>query len=105
MDQLSLSSSEKLSEARRASSPVAHYAVTFEDTFWAPRLQTLRERTLFHIYEQMEKWGHFVGYKHDWQAENGRIPFLFWETDITKWLEAASYSLAVHPDPRLEALV
>src|SRR6266536_3553521 len=105
MDQLSLSSSEALSEGRRGSSPVAHHAVTIEDTFWAPRLQTLRDRTLFHIYEQMEQKGYFVGYKHDWQPEKGRIPFLFWESDITKWLEAASYSLAVHPDPALEALV
>ncbi len=105
MDQLSLSSSEALSEARRGSSPVAHHAVTIEDTFWAPRLQTLRDRTLFHIYEQMEQKGYFVSYKHDWQPEKGRIPFLFWESDITKWLEAASYSLAVHPDPALEALV
>jgi uncharacterized protein len=30
-------------------------------------------------------------------------PHIFWESDIAKWMEAAAYSLAVHPDPELEA--
>ncbi|MBO0794578.1 MAG: glycoside hydrolase family 127 protein, partial [Ktedonobacteraceae bacterium] len=87
------------------SSPIAHSAVVIEDTFWAPRLRTLRERTLFHIYEQMKQLGYFDMYKYDWKPGMRLTPYVFWESDITKWLEAASYSLATHPDPKLEALV
>jgi DUF1680 family protein len=33
------------------------------------------------------------------------VPHIFWDSDIAKWLEAASYSLATHPDPALEVQV
>ncbi len=87
------------------SSPVAHTAITFEDAFWASRLQTVREQTLFFIFEQMKQDGHFDAFKSLWKAGMHPIPYLFWESDISKWLEAASYSLATHPNARLEALV
>jgi len=100
-----LSQTETSWQERRSSSPIAYQAVTIEDQFWAPRLQTLREKTLQHIYKQMELDGHFTAYKQDWQPGMRPIPYLFWESDISKWLEAASYSLARHPDPALNALV
>src|SRR5438874_7318676 len=33
------------------------------------------------------------------------VPHIFWDSDVAKWLEAASYSLATHPDAALEAQV
>ena len=30
---------------------------------------------------------------------------MYWDSDIAKWIEAASYSLATHPDPALDALL
>lgn len=87
------------------SSPVAHIAVTFEDRFWAPRLRSIRERTLPAIYEQMKGDGHFTTFQQYRQAGMHPIPYVFWESDISKWIEAASYSLATHPDASLETLV
>jgi uncharacterized protein len=94
--------SEQAAETLHGASPIAHTAVTIDDTFWSPRLQSVRSRTLFHIYEQFKLHGYF---EHNWQAGTTPIPYVFWETDITKWLEAASYSLATHPDPELTSLV
>src|SRR5215469_11335660 len=82
------------------SSPVAHTAITFEDSFWAPRLQTIREHTLPAIYQQMKQDGHFDGFQELWHAGMRPTPYVFWESDISKWIEAASYSLATHPDAR-----
>ena len=104
MNQFSTPISDARSK-RRGASPIAHTAITIEDTFWAPRQKTLRERTLPHIYRQLEEHEYFRGYKTEWTAENGRIPYLFWESDISKWIEAASYSLATHPDAALEAQI
>lgn len=87
------------------SSPVAHTATLFQDAFWAPRLQILSEKTLPTIYQQMRQDGHFTAFRESWHAGMHPIPYLFWETDISKWIEAASYSLATKPDPQLEALV
>jgi DUF1680 family protein len=32
-------------------------------------------------------------------------PHIFWDSDVAKWIEAASYSLGTHPNPELEAKV
>lgn len=105
MDHFSLSQSETSVKAkRRHSVPLAHSAVTIEDTFWSSRLQVLRERTLPHIYQQMKQNRYFDAYKDEWKPGMRQIPYLFWESDLSKWLEAVSYSLEAHPDAALEAL-
>ncbi len=30
---------------------------------------------------------------------------MYWDSDIAKWIETASYTLATHPDPALDALI
>jgi DUF1680 family protein len=53
----------------------------------------------------MQEAGYFDPAKRDWKPGLKPIPYVFWESDISKWLEAASYSLATQPDPELEKLV
>ena len=105
MDSSSFSPSRHASEIRRSSSPVAHTAVTIEDEFWAPRLRSLRERTLPLIHEQFKQHGHFAAFQGEWKLEKKPIPYVFWESEVTKWLEAASYSLASYPAPTLNTMV
>ncbi len=102
-----LSSSQRQEHPSGAlrSSSVPHTATIFQDAFWAPRLHTLRERTLPAIYQQMRQDGHFTAFRESWHAGMRRIPYVFWESDISKWIEAASYSLATHPNPDLAAQV
>ena len=85
--------------------PVAHTATTFKDGFWAPRLRAMREGALPAIYEQMHADGHFANFHELWNGGVQRTPYIFWESDISKWIEAASYSLATYPDAALNALV
>ncbi|HXR66380.1 MAG TPA: beta-L-arabinofuranosidase domain-containing protein [Ktedonobacteraceae bacterium] len=87
------------------SSAVAHTATTFQDGFWGPRLQAMREGALPAIYEQMRADGHFDNFHKQWDGGVQRTPYVFWESDISKWIEAASYSLATHPDAALASLV
>lgn len=93
--------------------PVPFTRVTIEDTFWAPKLRVNRERSIPHIYQQCLDTGRIDAFRPDWQPGPeltargawGGTPVMFWDSDVAKWLEAASYSLATHPDPQLEALV
>ncbi len=87
------------------SSSIIHSATRFEGAFWGPRLQALREQTLPAIYQQMQQDGHFTLFPKEWRANKHPTPYVFWESDTYKWIEAASYSLATHPDAQLEALV
>ncbi|GCE08938.1 glycoside hydrolase family 127 protein [Dictyobacter aurantiacus] len=102
---LSSPSSARQAEARRSSNALSHTAVTIEDAFWAPRLRTVRDNTLPTMYEQMKLNHYFDAEKRGWKRGMHPIPYVFWETDITKWVEAASLSLATHPDAKLDALL
>ena len=93
--------------------PVPFTAVTIDDTFWAARLRINREQTIPHIYQQCLETGRIGAFRPNWPPSPeltargpwGGTPVMFWDSDVAKWLEAASYSLAAHPDPQLETLV
>ncbi|MFL5658027.1 MAG: glycoside hydrolase family 127 protein [Ktedonobacteraceae bacterium] len=85
--------------------PVAWKAVTIDDSFWSPHLQVNREHTLPHIYRFCQETGRIDALRLDWKPGMEPVPHIFWDSDIAKWLEAASYSLATHPDPALEVQV
>jgi DUF1680 family protein len=100
-----MTSSQENMEKQSGSTPVAYTSVTIEGGFWAPRLQAVRKRTLPFIYEQLKQDEHFAAFHENWQPGTSPTPYVFWDSDISKWIEAASYSLATHPDPELEAMV
>ena len=79
--------------------------VMIDDTFWAPRLHINREKTIPHIYSMCKETGRIDAYRLQWQAGMEKAPHHFWDSDVAKWIEAASYSLAVFPDPALDALL
>ncbi|MHB1354420.1 MAG: glycoside hydrolase family 127 protein [Anaerolineae bacterium] len=72
--------------------------------FWGERQAANRERTIPAIYHQMKDTGHLDAWRLDWQPGQPK-PHIFWDSDTGKWIEAAGYSLATHPDPDLERQV
>jgi DUF1680 family protein len=80
--------------------PVPHTCVTFNDRFWAPRIETNRLVTLPIEYEQCRKTGRIGMW--NWKPGRPNPPHIFWDSDVAKWLEAAAGSLATHPDRELE---
>ncbi|HZR41781.1 MAG TPA: glycoside hydrolase family 127 protein, partial [Ktedonobacteraceae bacterium] len=86
MDTSTFSHPNQTPEQQRRSLPVAHTAVTIDDILWSPFLQKIREQTLFRIYEIFEQEGYFAYDK--WASGVKGTPFVFWESDISKWLEA-----------------
>src|SRR5207244_4404281 len=83
-------------------------ALTSERFPWrgAPRLRTNREVTLPGQYQQCEQTGRIDNFRR--AAGKKEIPFqgiYFNDSDVYKWVEAAAYSLAAHPDARLEEML
>lgn len=72
--------------------------------FWAQRQQTNSDRTIPAISHQMKITGRLDAWHLDWKPGQV-VPHIFWDSDAGKWIEAAAYSLAKHPDPELEQLV
>ena len=92
--------------------PVPFTAVHVNDVFWAPRIETNRTVTIPFAFQKDEETGRVDNFIRAAEALRGE-PFSnhkppgypFDDTDVYKVIEGASYSLSVHPDPKLEAYV
>jgi len=73
--------------------------------FWLPRLETNRLVTLKTDFEKCEE-ARIPNFKKAAKRENQTFKGIpFDDSDVYKVIEGAAYSLATHPDPKLEAYV
>ena len=81
-------------------------AVKITDKFWAPKREINRNVTIPHIMQQNELTGRIDNFLKAAKKKSG--PYQgqrYNDTDVYKIIEAASWSLATHPDPRLDKKV
>ncbi len=84
--------------------PVPFTAVRLADEFWQRRLETNRTVTIPHILKQNELTGRVANFlKAARKLEGPHQGQRYNDTDVYKIIEAASYALAVAPDPALDA--
>jgi DUF1680 family protein len=78
--------------------------VKLSDNFWLPRIEINRTVTIPASFERCESTGRVKNFVMA-ANKSGKFctTFPFDDTDIYKTLEGASFSLAVHPDPKLSA--
>jgi DUF1680 family protein len=93
------------SSARRKLTPVNLARVNVEDSFWTPRMRVNKEQTIPHEYKECKDTGRIDAFLLNWRPGMEPKPHYFWDSDVAKWVEAASYSLATRPDPELDALL
>ncbi|MBV7331674.1 glycoside hydrolase family 127 protein [Chloroflexi bacterium TSY] len=78
--------------------------VTFNDAFWAPRLETNRTVTLPYNFKKCEETGRISNFtKAAGLIEGEHEGIFFNDSDVFKVVEGAAYSLTIHPDPELDA--
>ena len=83
--------------------PLPFKDVTIQDSFWAPRRETNRVASIPFSLQKLEEAGNLEDMRlAARRATNGFRGPVFMDSDLYKALEAASYSLATHPDPALE---
>jgi hypothetical protein len=85
--------------------PLPLHQVQINDAFWAPKLKTNREVTIPIIYQRCKETGRIDAWKLAWKSGMPNEPHVFWDSDVAKWMEAAAYSLATHPDAKRETLL
>ena len=92
--------------------PVPFTRVHLNDVFWAPRIETNRQVTIPVAFQQCERTNRVYHFERAAKAlrgeplEDTRAPgYPFDDTDLYKVIEGASYTLNVHPDPKLDAYV
>ena len=82
--------------------PLPLQKVEIRDQFWKPKININREHTIPFQYKQCLETGRVDALK---LKEDGPVPHPFWDSDIAKWIEAGSYSLAKHYDSKLDQLI
>lgn len=87
---------------RRQLEPVPLNNVRIEGGFWGQRTRVNREVTLPLERAQLKQTGRLDAFKLKWKPGRPHKPHQFWDSDVAKWIEAAAYSLATHPDRKLE---
>jgi DUF1680 family protein len=86
--------------------PLPLTSLKLEDGFWKPRLEKLGTVTLPSQFDHLENTGRLDNFRR--AAGTGGLPFQGWyfnDSDVYKWLEAASWFLAVNPDGDLRSKV
>ena len=73
--------------------------------FWGRLMDVNRRVTLPIQYKQCKETGRIDAFKLDWKVGQPNEPHIFWDSDVGKWIEAAAFSLATHPDADLEQCV
>lgn len=87
--------------------------IKFTDRFWAPRIKRLAEEVIPYQWKALND--QLPGAEPSHAIENFRIAagesdgtfhgMVFQDSDVAKWIEAASYSLRHHPNPELEGVI
>jgi DUF1680 family protein len=88
--------------------PVALGAVTIADAFWAPRMRTNRESTLPSQYRLLQETGRIDNLLRAAGKVDGEFQGRYFnDSDVYKWLEAASWAMAASPDavPDLKPMI
>ena len=81
--------------------------VKVDDRFWSPRLQSIQDTTIYDLLKIAEEQGKIDNLRIlAGQKKNEKIKlFVAGDSDLWKIMEAASYSLAWKPNPRLEGVL
>jgi hypothetical protein len=83
--------------------PVPFTRVSVTDEFWRPRIETNRTVTIPFILKKNEETGRVDNFAIAGGLMQGKFKGeRYNDTDVYKWIEGASYSLSVHPDPDLD---
>jgi DUF1680 family protein len=93
-----------LSAAAEPLTAVPFTDVRVEDSFWAPRLETAREKTLPANIKWCEDTGRISNFDKASGAVDGKFEGIYFnDSDVYKVIEGASYMLHAAPDPKLDA--
>jgi DUF1680 family protein len=84
--------------------PVDFAGVKLTDEFWAPRLEINRTITIPYLFKMNEESGRVDNFRIAAGLKTGKhTGKRYNDSDIFKAMEAAAYSLRLHPDPELKA--
>ncbi len=80
------------------------YSTNITSGFLKSKQKLNRKTTINAVYDRFHETGRFEALNCKWTPERKDLPrpHIFWDSDVAKWIEAASYIIAKNPDKALE---
>ena len=86
--------------------PIPFTAVEVKDTFWLPRMETNRKVSIAHNFQMCQETGRIDNFaKAAGLMEGKHMGYPWGDSDVYKVIEAAVYSMAIHPNSELDNYV
>jgi DUF1680 family protein len=83
--------------------PVPFTSVRIDDSFWTPRFETNRQTTVWYDFKKCEETGRIDNFAKAGGLMPGKLQgHPFDDSDVFKVIQGAAYTLATHPDPKLD---
>lgn len=76
-------------------------AVTIEGGFWKQKQDLNAKVTMQAVYDRFFDTGRIDAFRCDWKPGMDKQPHYYWDSDVAKWIEAASYVIAKEDRPDL----
>ena len=80
-------------------------SVRLTDGFWKNKQMMNENVSMESVYNRFYDTGRIEAFRCDWREGMPNKPHVFWDSDVAKWIEAASYILARTSRPDLEEKV
>lgn len=85
-------------------SPISCKDVTIDDGFWKNRQDINKTVTVESVFSRFDDTGKIEAFWCQWKPgdDPAKHPHLFWDSDVAKWIEGASYILMHNHRPELQ---
>lgn len=79
--------------------------VSITDGFWKKKQLMNKNVTMESVWNRFVDTGRIGAFKFDWIDGSDKKPHIFWDSDVAKWIEAASYIIRKTADNTLQSKV
>ena len=79
--------------------------IKINDGFWKVKQDMVKNSTLYAVYNRFIDTHRFEALSCAWKEGEPDMPHIFWDSDVAKWIEGASYLLMEKRDERIEAII
>lgn len=73
--------------------------------FWKKKQDMVRNTSIHAVYDRFADTGRFDAFKCNWKEGKPNKPHYFWDSDVAKWIEGASYLISLKREPKLERII
>ena len=79
--------------------------IKINDGFWKVKQDMVKNSTLYAVYNRFMDTHRFDALSCTWKEGEPDMPHIFWDSDVAKWIEGASYLLMEQRDEKIEAII